>query len=126
MPALAGADDGILAVGSSLALKAQGILEIKSDDCVSGVLEQEVAQRADGDDVGDGSALDLGSLRVARVNLRARGGFQPVQKIVGLDAQAPPAAHLDETALGILRGELISHFLRAAWRERHNLVAEVH
>jgi hypothetical protein len=50
---VAGADHGVLNVGAGLALEAQRILEVEGDDGVARELEHEVAQRADGDLLGD-------------------------------------------------------------------------
>ena len=50
---ITGADGGVLNVGSGFAFKAERFLEVESDDGVAGELQQEVAERANGDFGGD-------------------------------------------------------------------------
>ena len=82
-------------VRPGLALKAQRILEVEGDDRVARELEHEVAQRADGDLLGDLLPLGFVAAGLARVHLGARGGDELVDQIVGLDAEALAAADFD-------------------------------
>ena len=122
---VARAHDGVLAVGAGLAVEAERILEIEGDDGRARELQQEIAQRADGDAVGDGRALGFGRFGVARVHFGARGGFQAIEQVVGLDALSLAAADLDVGLARVLLGERVAHFGGAARRERHHLVGKV-
>jgi hypothetical protein len=78
---VADADDGVLDVGAGFALEAERVFEVEGDDGAAGELEHEVAQRADGDLLGDLLAFGFGAvglagvvsaLRVARMSLSMR------------------------------------------------------
>ncbi len=119
------AHDGILHVGSGLALEAERILEIEGDDRRAREAQQEIAQRADGDGVRDGRALVLGRFGVALVNFLSRACLEPVEQIVGFHALALAPAHFDVGLLRVLGGNFVADFLRAARRERDDVVREV-
>ncbi len=123
---VADADDGVLNVGAGLAFEAERVFEVESDDGVARELEHEVAQRADGDLLGDlrgGSASGLAAWRV--VDLGLRGGDELVDQVVGLDAEALAAADFDVGLLLVFFGDVVAEFDGAARRERDHLVAEV-
>ena len=112
-------------VRSGLAFEAQRVFEVERDDRVARELEHEVAQRADGDLLGDLLALGFVAARLARVHFGSRGGNQLVDQVVGLDAEALAAADFDVRPAAILFGNVVAKFHRAARRERDHLVAEV-
>src|SRR5437588_13001092 len=73
--------NGILAIRSCFALKAQSIAEIESDNRSARVLQQEITQRANGDSVSDARALGLGRPSMPRIDFRSRRRFQLIQQI---------------------------------------------
>ncbi len=73
----------------------------------------------------DCGAFGFGRFRVARIHFRAGAGFEAVEQVVRFHALAFAAAHVNVLLLGVLRGNFVAHFLRAARREGDHVVSEV-
>ena len=124
---VARAHGGVLHVGAGLALEAQRLLQIESDHRIARELQQEIAQRADGDLGGHlRAAAPRGVVGVARRHLFQRLGDQAVHQVVGLHAQALAAGDLHVGPLAVFLGKRNAQLGAAARRQRHHLVGEVH
>ena len=118
--------NGILAIRSCFALKAQSIAEIESDNRSARVLQQEITQRANGDSVSDARALGLGRPSMPRIDFRSRRRFQLIQQIIGLHAQPLAPAHLHVGLAHLFLGKCVPHLGGAARRKRHHVVRKMH
>ena len=120
-----GAHDGILRVRSGLAFEAQRLFEIEGDHRLLGVLQHEVAQRADGDLRGDLLTLRLAQLRMARVDFLLRRGDELIEQIVGLHAETLAAADFDVGARLVFFAQVVAEFGGAARGQRDHLVGKM-
>ncbi len=125
---VADAHHGVLNVRAGLALEAERVFEVEGDHGIARELEHEVAQRADGDLVGDLLPLGFGiapvppvwrastSARVAAMSLSIRSSAltpKPLRPLTSMYGSS------------VLFGDVVAKFHGAARRERDHLVAEV-
>ena len=122
---IARAHDGILAIGPRLALEAERVAEVESDDGRARELQQEVAQRADGDGMRNVSAFGFGGLGVARIHFGARCRFQSIEQVVGLHSQSLAPAHFHVRLARLLFRERVSHLRGATRRKRHHVIRKM-
>src|SRR6185503_10133573 len=83
-----GADYRVLDVRPRLALKAERLLEVESNDRSACKLEQEVTKRGDRDLVSDAPLPRLMEIGVSRADFLEGVRFEPVDQIVGLHTEA--------------------------------------
>ena len=119
------AHHGVLEIGAGFPLEAQCLPEIEGDDRIAGVLQQEIAQRAHRDGLGDGLHLPGRESGVASLHLGCRLLQKPVDQIVGLDSQALAARDLHVRAAPVFFRQSNSQILAAGRREAHHLIGEV-
>src|SRR4029077_566177 len=87
--------DGVLRVRSGLAFKTERIFEIECNYGGLGVLQHEVAQRADGDLGGNCASFVIGELWVTRINFALGGGDETIDQIIGLYPETFAARNID-------------------------------
>src|SRR5207237_3285061 len=100
------ANRGVLAVWAGLAVGRQSVFEVEDDDGVSRPLQEEVAERADGERVRRAQFLVAREVCVLLLDLFESVLFEAVNQIVGLHAEAATPAHLDERTRALLRAQL--------------------
>ena len=122
----ANADDGVLAIGAGLALEAERIFEVESDDGVAREFQKEKSQRANG----DGSERfcfcqpspmsawrSCTSASVAASSLSIRSSALTPKPLRPLT--------IDEGLLCVFGREFVTHLGGAAWGEHDKCVGEV-
>ena len=118
------AHDGVLRVRSGFAFEAERFFEVERDHRLLGVLQHEVAQRADGD-LGRDRQRSLRRVRDAAIDFRLRRRDQPIEQVVGLHAEAFASRDFDVGASLVFLRKLVTKFGGAARRERDHLVGEM-
>ena len=93
---IARTDDRVLDIRPGFAFEAQSVFEVERDDRIARELQHEVAQRANGNLLGDHSAVLARRGDVWRVSTSdARCRDQLVDQVIGLHAESLAPAHLD-------------------------------
>ena len=87
--------------------------------------EQKISQRSDRDLMGDVSFFFVARIGMPRFDLGEGVCLEPVDQIVGLDAEAFAAAHLDKRPFAVFVGKLETKFFRRRGRKRDHFVREM-
>ena len=114
-----------MAIGPRLALEAERVAEVESDDGGARELQQEVAQRPDGDGMRNVSAFGFGGLGVPRVHFPPRCRLQFIEQIVRLHSLSLAPAHLHVRLAHLFFRELVSHLRGATRRKRHHVIRKM-
>jgi hypothetical protein len=113
----------VLQVGPRVPFEGEGVVEVEGDDLVSREAGHVDAQGADGDRLGAGE-VDRGA-RLAGEDLLERLLHEPLDEVVGLDAEPLAPRHLEVGLAAVLVGKNDAERLGGTRGERDHLVGEV-
>src|SRR5436190_19764561 len=102
-------DRGVLAIRASLALERQCLFEIKCDNRISGKLQKKVPEGANCARLRRFLLRRLRQIGMTRFYFFERVAFQPINQIVGFDADTLASALLNVWLLSILGLELMTY-----------------